>query len=643
MILPNTTAEINKRTGFRENFEKQIKEGKKETSEGTVNKDLPAMPSLSNICIPNGKNPEKDQKEMGFYIDKGKYYTRETIRGKLQVDEQSNFTMKSLFHLLNGTNNTLRILFIQRNTGEKNLIEVYSNEMKPESFETILKSKRCTFLGNSYTLKRIFAHMMDEEAEAIIINYLGWNSEFRIYVFADSVFTIDNKLLTINDIGIVEDVNNKYYLPSFSFANLNNEDFKTERLYKFQSGNSDFKTWSNLFYVAYGENAVIGILYTILAIYRDVVFSQVGFFPFLFLFGDFGTGKTSFTENLLSLFGRDTIGTPLNNATIVALSRLVSSRSNGLFYFKEYTNETDVAAEDFILTAYDGAGRTTGIKSNDNKTRSFPVRSALVFDGNHLPSQKSAILSRMILSNFQCSTFTNEQKAAYSQLKEIEKNGFGNILLELLRVRVIIENNFVSKYREVSRKIKDSGSKLPERSINHTALLYSIYDVLAETIVFPFSSEDAKKIIINNAETLNNLLKESSSTYVFWESFSFNLKKGNITQYSDNGFTENDSGSNKNIAHFRIKTEPGESKILQLKLSSYYPLYIRHCKDNSINYLDQSSIKMILTSTSNETFIPSHQAKRGLAYTDKKFGSCYQFKVKNTDYGIEINGVEILV
>lgn len=641
--LPNLTEEIKKRTEFRENIENQIKEAKNEASKKNTDKVIPALPSILNICIPNSKNPEKDQKDRGFYIDKGKYYTRETIRGKLQVDEQSNFTMKSLFHLLNGTNNTLRILFIQRNTGEKNLIEVYSNEMKPESFETILKSKRCTFLGNSYILKRIFAHMMDEETEAIIINYLGWNAEFRIYVFADSVFTIQNRLLKINEIGIVEDENNKYYLPSFSFANINNEDFKTERLYKFEPGNSDFKTWADLFYVAYGENAVIGILYTILAIYRDVVFSQVGFFPFLFLFGDFGTGKTSFTENLLSLFGRDTIGTPLNNATTVALSRLVSSRSNGLFYFKEYTNETDVAAEDFILTAYDGAGRTTGIKSNDNKTKSFPVRSALVFDGNHLPSQKSAILSRMILSNFQSSSFSNEQKAAYSQLKEIDKNGFGNILLELLRVREIIENDFVRKYREVSRKIKDSDIKLPERSINHTALLYSIYQVLSETIHFPFSSDTAKNIIINNAENLNNLLKESSATYIFWESFSFNLKKGNITMYSDNGFTESDNGSNKNFAHFRIKNEPGESKILQLKLSSYYPLYIKYCRDNNINHLDQSSIKMILTSSSNETFIPSHQAKRGLAYTDKKFGSCYQFKVKNTDYGIEINGVEILI
>jgi len=598
---------------------------------------------LENTKIENTKNYLIYHKENGFYIEKGRYYAIEKVRGTDIKVELSNFTMKSIFHLLNGTNNTMRILFIQRGSGEKHFIEVYSNEMKPETFETILKSKRCTFYGNAYQLKKIFAQTMDDEIEAEIIHYLGWNAEFRIYVFADSVFSSDNKLLSVNQIGIIEDQKNKYYLPSCSFANINNEAYNPERLYKFLPGNTDFKTWSDLFYQAFGENAVIGILYTILSIYRDVVFSQVGFFPFLFLFGDFGTGKTSYTENLLSLFGRDTIGTPLNNATTVALSRLVSSRSNSIFYFKEYTNETDESAEDFILTAYDGAGRTTGIKSNDNKTKTFPVRSALIFDGNHLPSQKSAILSRMVLLNFQSSTFTNEQKTAYSRLKELEETGFGNVLLEILKLRPIIEAGFVIKYRDVSRKIKDSSIKLPERSINHTSLLYAIYELLEKNICFPFSTDVAKKIIINNAENLNSLLKESSAVHVFWESFSFHLKKSNITQYSENGFNNTATNSNKNVAHFRIKNEPDELKILQIKLQSYYPLYVKYCKDNSIKFLDQNSIKMILTSKSNDSFIPGQQAGRGSAYTDKKFGSCHQFRLKITDTGVEINEVELFL
>jgi hypothetical protein len=589
---------------------------------------------IENTAINDSEDITADYKEFGFYIFEGRYHTIEKTNRGIEISiELSNFTMKSMFHLLNGSNNTIRIIFIQRQTGQKHFVEVYSSEMKNESFETILKSKRCTFFGNAYQLKRVFARMMDEETEAVTLDYLGWNYEHQIYVLADSIFNAKNELLTIDQLGIIATEKENYYLPSFGFTNVNNENFKTDRLYKFEPGITNFKTWSLLFYQAFGSNAVIGMLYTILALYRDVIFAQVGFFPFLFLFGDFGTGKTSYTEKLLSLFGRDTIGTPLNNATIVALSRLVSSRCNSLFYFKEYTNETDNNAEDFILTAYDGAGRTTGIKTNDNKTKSFPVRSALIFDGNHLPSQKSAILSRMILLNFENSTFTAEQTTAFKKLKDFTDKGLGNVLLELLKLRPIFEEKFTGKYREVSRKIKDSGINLPERSINHTALLYSVFEMLEKEISFPFSMEIANKVIVENAENLNNLLTESSVISVFWQSFSFNLKKGQISKYDELGI------GNRNIAHFNLKYDP--DLIIQLKIPSFYPFYVKYCKENNIRFLDSNSIRMILTSKSNTSFIHSHQKGRNQSYTDKKFGSCYQFRADKTDAGIEINGVEI--
>ena len=603
----------------------------------TENNSLTIFKSvLENTAILDSEDINSDQREFGFYIWEGRYRTLEkTAKGSETVIELSNFTMKSMFHLLNGSNNTLRIIFIQRQSGQKHFVEVYASEMKPESFETILKSKRCTFFGNAYQLKRVFARMMDEETEAVTLDYLGWNQEYQIYVFADSIFNRKNELLTVDQLGIIADGETKYYLPSFGFANVTNENYKSDRLYKFEPGKADFKTWSLLFYQAFGSNAVIGMLYTILAIYRDVIFSQVGFFPFLFLFGDFGTGKTSFTENLLSWFGRDTIGTPLNNATIVALSRLVSSRCNSLFYFKEYTNETDSNAEDFILTAYDGAGRTTGVKTNDNKTKSFPVRSALIFDGNHLPSQKSAILSRMILLNFEESKFTAEQTTAFKKMKDFTELGLGNVLIELLKIRPIIESKFSGRFREVSRKIKDAGINLPERSINHTALLYSVYELLEKELSFPFTVDEAKKIIVENAENLNSLLTDSSSVSVFWQSFSFNFKKGLIIRYD-----ETSPVGNKDVSHFRLKQE-SEFQILQIKLPHYYPFYVKYCKDNNIRFLDQNSIRMILTSKSNKSFIHVIQKGRNMAYTDKKFGSCYQFIVDKTDSGIEINGIEI--
>lgn len=584
--------------------------------------------------IPDSEDKHEDFRKYGFFIKDGKYFVFENRKGKNDAIELSNFVMLSLFHLVNGTNNSKRIIKLQRNTGEISIIEVFSSETKPDTFETILKSKRCSFLGSAIQFKTIFVRLMDVEAEAIILNVLGWNNEYQVYVFADSVFR-NKEILKVNEIGIIEAEEKRFYLPAFGLANSNNEDFENEKLYAFEPGDIGFAEWSRLFFLSFGTNGAIGILFLILSVYRDIVFNQVRFFPFLFLFGDFGTGKTSFVERLLSLFGRDIIGTPLNNATSIALSRLASTRINGLFYFKEYTSETDEKAQDFILTAYDGAGRTTGIKSNDNKTKSFPVRSGLIFDGNHLPTQKTAILSRMILLNFEESSFTEAQKKAYDKLKSAASKGLGKVLTEVLEKRELFEKEFKEAFATNSNELKDKyKNTFPERTLNHIALLMTPAIILWNSLNFPFEFNGVLLSIIENAENQNKLLKQSGAISIFWEAFANNYKKGLIIKFD---------GINAKNAHFNTKENKNDETggIIQIKLQNLFPFYTRYCKENNIQFLDQNSLRMLLISKNNKEFIPGHQANRGATYTDKNFGSCYQFYYSKTGNSIFISDIEI--
>ena len=582
--------------------------------------------------IPNSKSPEDDQRNYGFYIKDGKYFMEENRKTVCSVKQLSNFVMQIEFHLLNGTNNSKRVIKIQRNTGEIGIIEVFSSEMKPEIFETILKSVRCTFLGTAYQLKIIFAHLMDHETEAIIIGTLGWNQEYAAYAFADAVYC-QNKLYHVNDIGIINTGEKSFYLPAFGLANNNNEDYETERLYSFRPGSLDFSEWPSLFYRAFGANGGIGILFLILAIYRDIIFNQINFFPFLFLFGDFGTGKTSYVERLLSLFGNDIIGTSLNNTTTIALSRLASTRVNSLFYFKEYTNETDEKVHDFILNAYDGAGRTTGIKSNDNKTKTFPVRSGLIFDGNHLPTQKTAILSRMIVLNFEESNFTPDQEAAYIALKLAASDGLGNVLMEILSKREKFQSMFKEVYAINVSHIKAVKKKcFLERTLNHIALLMTPAKLLWNELNFPFDFQDVLNSVIENAENQNNLFKQSSPVTIFWESFANSLNKGLLTRFND---------TNSKSSHYNLKKIDDSTGILQIKLPALFLNYVKYCKDTNSSFLDQNSLRMILTSKSNKEFISGTQKGRGVAYSDRYFGGCYQFSYKKFEGSIYISEVEL--
>ena len=589
--------------------------------------------------IPDSKSPSKDQKEFGFYIENGKYFLEETRGRGSRKKELSNFVMKSVFHLNNGTNNSKRIIKIQRYTGETRFIEVYSSEMKHATFETFLKSIRCTFIGGAENLNLIFARLMDDESEAYYIDVLGYIPEHNIYAFADSVITQSNQVEKVNELGIITDANeNKsYYLPAFGIANINDTGHDTNRLYKFRAGNLNFEDWARYYYQSFESNGIIGILFLILSVFRDIVFNQIGFFPFLFLHGDYGTGKTSFVERLLSVFGKDTIGTALNNATITALSRIVSTRLNSLFYFKEYTSDTDESAQDFILTAYDGAGRTTGVKSNDNRTQSLVIKSGIILDGNELPVEKSAVFSRMILASFEKQNFSDEQKEAFEKLKTEAEFGLGNVLQEILKYRELFATNFKEVYRDNLKELKESdvSKDLRERMLNHIALLLVPAKILHSKITFPFSFKEATLQIIERALNQDELLKESNAVTVFWNAVAYGIRHGNIVKHEESLY--------KQMADFRLKYDNTGDGIIQIKYANLHPKYMSYCKSNNIKSLDRNSLKSLLTSEANKSFIKGSQQNRGVSYTDKIFGSCYQFLFSRKENCIEVDGVELIV
>lgn len=604
--------------------------------------DLTKKPIYKNIKekIPNSNDESKSLEENGFYISNGKYFTKE-FHGKTSVTvELSNFVGKSLFHLVDGSNNTKRIIQIQRNTGETYLIEVKSSEMKIDPFETIMKSIQCTFFGNGYHLKKIMANWMNSEVNVNSIEIMGYNREHDIYVFSNGVFTDSNKFISVNEAGIADlpDRGEKYYIPSFGLANINNPDFDQDRKFLFIAGSLNFEKWSSLYYDAFQTNGGIGILYLILSVFWDIIMEEVGFFPFLFLFGAFGTGKTKLVEYLLRIFGNDFKGISLGKSSSIGLSRTIASRNNSIFYLKEYTPETDLENQDLLLCAYDGAGRATGIKSNDNRTRVSQVKSAIILDGNHLPTSKTAVLSRMILLNAENNKYSVEQQKAYNELEAMHSCGFGLVFSEINELRSYFKNHFKTMYFENVRELRKTlNSDFAERTLKHVALILAPVKILQKQLNFPFTFEEIKSEVIDNANEQNKLLNETDEITIFWQAVSFLIKNNVLTE-----FRRDKLGDNLKISHYNIKHEGAGETIFQIKPKSIFPEYVKYCRNNNIRSTDYNTLIKLLTSKANPHFIqPTAQSDRGRSYTDFYFKSCYQFRVEKSENTININNVEI--
>jgi len=576
---------------------------------------------------PDSEDPESDFIEYGFYKENGCYYTK-TFKGKNSTSFQmSNFVMEILYHFIDGTNNSGWLIKIQRKSGEIKTIYILSSDFKKEPFQTILISHNCNFLSTPYLLNLIITYLMDHHTEAYEINRLGYIKEFDFYCFSDCIINRSNQIIRINNLGILEDNNKHFYLPAYSASNFENKKFTNERKFRYKEGDLSFKEWADLLYKAYGVKGSIGICFLINALFRDIVFQELNFFPFLFLFGEAGVGKSSFIDFFLRLFGDKDVGHSIKTSTIKGISRVTSQRINSITFLKEYDSTISRDGIAFLKNGYDGAGYTIAQKSMDNKTDSFFVESAIFIDGNVLPTSESALFDRMIVLTFEKDSFDQEETKAYRKLLIESEIGIGQVVKELLKTRECFKEGYNKIYNEVYFQLKDDNRqfhgidihKLPERTIKHITFLLTPIELLHKELQFPFDFSELTKQIIEDAITKTGLLNDLKDVSIFWEAVSWDRRKDFPLLKENNHF----------IKDF-------DQKILYIKLSEVIPVYMKYCQENNIQYVDKTTLLSLLCSTKHG-FIKSSQKGRKNSYYKKDFGSCYRFSFNTTtDYRIII-------
>lgn len=585
---------------------------------------------LNHFLLKDSEDMKRDKNEFGFYRSNGRYWQERVIQKQTIQFKLSNFLMESLYNFNDGTNDSTRLIKLVRRTGEKHLIEVKSSQTKKNEFQTILKSKRCTFRGGVDDLEAVFELLMDNEKEAKMITDLGYQKDDNIYAFADSILTEDNDLKKVNNNGIVFANKKTYYLPAFAKSNIDNDNYSNVRKFKYCEGNLDFTDWSKHIFNSWETNGAVSIQYAILSIFRDIIFDVLGFFPYLFLFGAFQTGKTKLMLNLLSIFGTDT-GIDLGTVTSVGLSRSISQRINSLFYFKEFTTDNAGRAIPFILTTYDGVGKVTGTKSIGNETNNTLPKSGGVFDGNFLPVQRDAVFSRLILLNFENKNFTEKQVNSFSILEKEREYGFGKVIREIHKNRALFGRKFKTVF---SKMEKVYATQFQARFRRHVALILTSYEILKDVLDFPYSFNELLSKIIEYTEVQSDILNEIQDVSTFWQAVEYYKSKYDVRE-NEHYIKEKEHGSNVGYIFIRYKL--------------LYPLYLKYCKENSYNEVDKTSLRELLTSEGNPSFVPGTQKSRkgkaiSKAFTegfDKGTRTTYKFKFIDEVTHIKINDLKL--
>lgn len=119
------------------------------------------------------------------------------------------------------------------------------------------------------------------------ISTLGWQKQ-GFYAFSNGV-VLDGEWFPVDEEGIVRlDVSlGSFYLPAFSKMNEDNADkyMFEQKFVHLADSNVRFYAFANQMFDVYGDNAIIGICFIIVCLFRDIIIRYRREFPSLFLFG----------------------------------------------------------------------------------------------------------------------------------------------------------------------------------------------------------------------------------------------------------------------------------------------------------------------------------------------------------------------
>jgi hypothetical protein len=486
-------------------------------------------------------------------IKGGRYWwmmTKETQRGIINNEvEISNFVIKPLYHLKHPVN-PKRVFEIINIHGQRATLCVSAKDIaNSESFKAIVEGKG-NFVASwkPFQFSAIKEEWYFSEKAAIEIGALGHLPGGNMFAWANGVFD-GREFLPIDTFGIVEAGAERYFIPALSSIYEGGEVFGHERRFAHNIASKvGFSEWATLFCNAYseGENGRVGVVFACAAMFRDIIFKTIKSFPLLFLFGPKGTGKTSYLDALLSLFGEPQKPISLEGAsTPKGFNRRLAQFCNALIVFEEYRNSIPPQLIGMLKGAYDGIGYERAETSNDNRTHTTPVQSAPIVTGNELPTQNSALFSRTVTVEFSKDKFDDAEKQNHNALMDAIKGGATAATHAVLTRRADFQATFPEMFRDILKWLRKEATAEPgeqsvrlprtteQRSLENLALLLATFRALDGHIEFPFSFTELCETLISKLQVQVEVMAENTETAQFFRAFEVMASTRRIAEGAD--------------------------------------------------------------------------------------------------------------
>lgn len=224
--------------------------------------------------------------------------------------------------------------------------------------------------------------------------------------------------------------------------------------------------------IGYGEASLMVGWITAVA-FLEEVFSVCNSFPFLFVTGQWQSGKSTIAEFVANFFGIENAGKAISQTTAVAIQRCLAYYSSLPVYLDEYRNSKEIVQgkNGFLRNAYNRQSSGKGTKTSYHSVREARVRGTLIIAGEETPKD-GALWSRFITLYI---SKQNRQKQHYKWLMS-NRFRFSSHFFTVLKNKKSMTPKFLSAFEEKKEMFVRQG--LDDRVAFNYAAVVAGYEVV---------------------------------------------------------------------------------------------------------------------------------------------------------------------
>ena len=525
-----------------------------------------------------------------------------------QLRRVADFYMEPLFHVYSRESDRNRrvIRLTSLYSGGSKFVELPSKAFAKLSTldERLIEEGAYNFEnGTAADYGRIRASMSYRFPVVEEISVYGQQPE-GCFLFANAVLhEVDGtwRIDYADQLGLMRHDNVTFYSPAFSKVNIgirqDNDDLDQLRQLTYHdvpaSKRISFQRWASLMDEVYktNDNGKFAIVYAVMCAFRSDIYRRMNrIFTSLFFVGPTMSGKTQIAISIRSLFIKPEIPAfNLNSGTDAAFFSILEKFRDVPQIMEEYNDEqiSDIKFQGLKSVTYDGDDKQKRKAATGNDVEVSKVNAPVILLGQEAPQKDDgALANRVVLCEVPKREDINEEHARqiFETLKQSEQEGLSYLLVDILKLRPLVQQHFQDLHRYSVREIQDRVENGGRRSGDQTRIIntVAIFAATAKLLIeyaphlrLPFTYDRFLELCVNKVTAQIGMIQATNKLAEFFDIVEVLIDRKILIPGRDYRIVQPGRGqtlARKKQQPFIVPTE--KTEILYLRIESIHSAYM---------------------------------------------------------------------